>query len=1248
MKRYLQFLSFSIFLLFMYNGISAKANYDSVYKNISVSSGATKGVNGISIPITIRDFSVIAPNKHPDFGIPPSGATYGMVQPVLGADRKPVVKTSPFPGNLTSEAMFNKWFNDDPLNKKKSTFLDLTETTPGNFSFSDGSYYPINGELWGNEGEANNKNFTIEMHAEFVYDNVGTQQITITSDDDAWLFINGRLAIDLGGIHGAAAANVILNATAATTYGLTQGQTYRIDFFKAERSGPGSVLSFSTNFVLSPIYAPDANGIVYVKQNGAGSKDGSNWDNAADDLQVAINTLNVKEVWVAAGEYQPALNASFVMKDKVKIYGGFPTTGNPTLSNRNWKNNVTILKGNGNRVIYNNLNNLNTNALLDGFTITGGTLIADDQNIYGAGMYNNSSSPVISNCIFKNNVITRAATSSNTIFGKGGGMANTGGSSPQIINCVFINNEAYAAGGGIYNENSKPEIRACIFANNILSGTASHNGGGGMANAGSLYPAGLTSCVFVGNQAYVGAAIYNSSTSVVNQQIINCTFNKNNSTSSLKEPIYHNNSAFTFINTIVWDNTGTLSVAKQNGPEPVVQYSLLQGLNSTNDGNLDATNVNNAPQFVDDSNPSGADGVFGTADDGLMLKKTSPVVNRGDNTLYGTNLALHTDAAGNPRLYGGAIDMGAYESSYNPPIPDVNGIIYVKQGALGTALGNSWINAVPELADAMLAAKNLNTANAGTVKEIWVAKGTYKPKYSPQDGVNFGTDKGRDNTFLLVSNVKIYGGFPGTGNPDMTDRNWKVNPCILSGDIDNNDTFDANGNITSNKYTGNAYHVIVASAVSNTELNGFTIISGNASGGGYLTINGKFIYQNNGGGIYNYSSSLIFSNLTVVSNMATSGGGMHNTTSSNPILTNVIFSGNSAASGGGIYNSSSNPTLTNVMFSGNSGNPNGGAIYNTSSVPILTNVTLSGNTATNGGAIYNSGSNPQLGNSIIYGNSSGIYNSSSNPVISYSLVEGNASTTNNNIDATGITVSQIFTNPLTPAMGTKGDYTLKAGSPAIGMGSNALFAGLDAGTKDLAGNLRLNGSNIDLGAYEYQSTLPISLGNFTATVQNNSVKFQWNTLSENNNKEFILSRSADGQTYMELGRIGGAGTTQAPHNYTYYDSNPLNGINYYQLEQQDYDGKITLIGEKALKFGLVAVDLKAYPNPTYNTASVKFTSGLYQKSYLTDLTGRLLKTKEIKVGEDEIKYDLTGYPNGIYLIRLEGAKSQMLKVIKGG
>src|SRR5690606_24548402 len=81
-----------------------------------------------------------------------------------------------------------------------------------------------------------------------------------------------------------------------------------------------------------------------------------------------------------------------------------------------------------------------------------------------------------------------------------------------------------------------------------------------------------------------------------------------------------------------------------------------------------------------------------------------------------------------------------------------------------------------------------------------------------------------------------------------------------------------------------------------------------------------------------------------------------------------------------------------------------------------------------------------------------------------SLAEGYFGTENNNLDATGITLDNIFTDP------TDGIYTLKEGSPAIDAGDENLFDGLDANTKDLANNARIydfnGGGFLDLGAYE--------------------------------------------------------------------------------------------------------------------------------------------------------------------------------------
>src|SRR5690606_5077455 len=104
------------------------------------------------------------------------------------------------------------------------------------------------------------------------------------------------------------------------------------------------------------------------------------------------------------------------------------------------------------------------------------------------------------------------------------------------------------------------------------------------------------------------------------------------------------------------------------------------------------------------------------------------------------------------------------------------------------------------------------TWDAGNPLKIYVATGTYKPWYkiaAEDEGGNPTTD--RDNAFLLVPDVQLYGGFP-KGGGDIADRDWKTNITTLSGDIDG-------GN--------NAYHVVVSvGEVGTALLDGFTISGG--------------------------------------------------------------------------------------------------------------------------------------------------------------------------------------------------------------------------------------------------------------------------------------------------------------------------------------------------------------------------------------------------------------------------------------
>ncbi|MEA2095864.1 MAG: right-handed parallel beta-helix repeat-containing protein [Candidatus Cloacimonadota bacterium] len=396
-------------------------------------------------------------------------------------------------------------------------------------------------------------------------------------------------------------------------------------------------LNHNSIILLPGIYSSETNGEVFplewsnhVSLEGnleeetildANDSDGILRFNYISDASVNNVIIRNGHAYQGGGIYCYYSNPNFeyitLIDNYASIGGGiYCENSNASLSNIELINNSAYNEGGG---IYCQT----SSPSLEIVTIIGNT--AD----FGGGIYLNNSHPSLVDVLVDNNIAND----------DGGGLICYIDSNPNLYNVIISGNSAALRGGGIVcTENSNPVFQNIEITSNSVSGI---NGKGGGLFCDGSNPI-LTNVIIIDNSAFgdggKGGGLYCEGS---NPSLVNVTFTENSAEHDAGAIRCNSNSNPTLINCILWNDLPE-EIYTQSG-SVIAIYSNIQG-GWTGEGN-----IGEDPLFI------------GNGDFPFSLLVDSPCINTGTPDTTGLNLPEY-DLAGNPRFFGGRIDMGAYEN----------------------------------------------------------------------------------------------------------------------------------------------------------------------------------------------------------------------------------------------------------------------------------------------------------------------------------------------------------------------------------------------------------------------------------------------------------------------------------------------------------------------------------------------------------------------------------------------------------
>ena len=274
----------------------------------------------------------------------------------------------------------------------------------------------------------------------------------------------------------------------------------------------------------------------------------------------------------------------------------------------------------------------------------------------------------------------------------------------------------------------------------------------------------------------------------------------------------------------------------------------------------------------------------------------------------------------------------------------------------------------------------------------------------------------------------------------------------------------------------------------------------------------------------------------------------------------------------------------------------------------------------NGVAFYEQSStiNPLITGIIITSNDGARFDFGSIGINATNSANGNATITVTGLNSSG--------NPISGA--TISGIASASALTVFNAGSNAAFNGV--------AKIRITSSDMNyvfidnIVIANIGSTLPISWLDFTAAKKGNGIQLDWRTAMEQHTKQFTVQQSINGTEWTTLGYVNAAGNSHVIQHYTFFQSSPFAGANYYRLVQVDIDGKENFSRIIRIDFLETSHQLSVYPNPVRG-GSLIVNLNKATTIQVINISGSIVLQKNMKANGDVLP--LENLPKGVYRIK---------------